>query len=117
MHFDFVLGMKWTLPANVENLVYLKNSVPPDSTWSVAGIGLAQLYTNVQVILMGGHDRVGLEDNLYFRKGQLATNEQLVERIAKLSRELGREIANTDEARGVLHLNKSSRGVPPAGFA
>ena len=65
---------------------------------------------NVHAILMGGHVRVGLEDNIYFRKGQLATNEQLVERIARLSRELGRDVANPDEARDILHLNKASRG-------
>ena len=110
MHFDFVLGMKGALPATVENLVHLKNSVPPDSTWSVAGIGRAQLNMNVHAILMGGHVRVGLEDNIYFRKGQLATNEQLVERIARLSREFGRDVANPDEARDILHLNKASKG-------
>ncbi len=110
MHFDFVLGMKGALPATVENLVHLKNSVPPDSTWSVAGIGRAQLNMNVHAILMGGHVRVGLEDNIYFRKGQLATNEQLVARIARLSREFGRDVANPDEARDILHLNKASRG-------
>lgn len=104
MHFDFVLGMKGALPATVENLVHLKNSVPPDSTWSVAAIGRAQLGMNVHAILMGGHVRVGLEDNIYYRTGQLATNEQLVERIVRLSREFGRDIASPDEARSILGL-------------
>jgi 3-keto-5-aminohexanoate cleavage enzyme len=106
LHFDFVLGMTGALPASVENLVHLKNSVPPDSTWSVAAIGRAQLPMNALAILMGGHVRVGLEDNIYYRKGQLATNEQLVERIVRLSREFGREIATPDEAREILRLCK-----------
>jgi len=104
LHFDFVLGMMGALPATIENLVHLKNSVPPDSTWSVAAIGRAQLGMNVHAILMGGHVRVGLEDNIYYRTGQLATNEQLVERIVRLSREFGRDIASPDEARSILGL-------------
>jgi len=104
LHFDFVLGMMGAIPGTIENLVCLKNSVPPDSTWSVAAIGRTQLGMNVHAILMGGHVRVGLEDNIYYRKGQLATNEQLVERVVRLSRELGRDIASPDEARGILGL-------------
>lgn len=108
LHFDFVLGMKGALPATVDHLVHLKNSIPPDSTWSVAAIGRAQLPMGVHAILMGGHVRVGLEDNLYYRKGQLATNEELVARMVRLGREFGREIATPDEARDILHLNRGS---------
>ena len=104
LHFDFVLGLRGALPATVENLVHLKNSIPPDSTWTVAAIGRAQLSMNVYAVLMGGHVRVGLEDNIYYTKGRLASNEQLVERIVRLSRELGREIAEPDEARSILGL-------------
>jgi 3-keto-5-aminohexanoate cleavage enzyme len=53
---------------------------------------------------MGGHVRVGLEDNIYYKKGELATNEKLVERIVRLSKELGREVATPDEARKILAL-------------
>jgi 3-keto-5-aminohexanoate cleavage enzyme len=59
---------------------------------------------NTHAILMGGHPRVGLEDCIYYRRGELATNERLVKRIVNLSRELGREIASPDEAREILKL-------------
>lgn len=55
-------------------------------------------------LVMGGHVRVGLEDNLYYRKGELASNEQLVERVVRLADELGRPVATPDEARAILHL-------------
>ena len=106
LHFDFVLGLKGALPATIENLVYLKNVIPAGSTWSVAAIGRGQLPMNIHAILMGGHVRVGLEDNIYFSKGKLTSNEQLVERVVRLSRELGREVATSDEARTILGLKK-----------
>jgi 3-keto-5-aminohexanoate cleavage enzyme len=109
LHFDFVLGLKGAIPATIENLVHMKNSIPPDSTWSACAIAAAQLPVNVHTILMGGHVRVGLEDNIYYRKGELATNEQLVERVVRLSRELGREIATPQEARQILKLAESGR--------
>lgn len=59
---------------------------------------------NLHPVMMGEHVRVGLEDNIYYKKGQLATNEALVERIVRLSGELGREVATPDEAREILHL-------------
>jgi 3-keto-5-aminohexanoate cleavage enzyme len=59
---------------------------------------------NLHAVLMGGHVRVGLEDNIYYKKGELATNERLVERIVRLSKELGREVAAPDEARKILGL-------------
>lgn len=104
LHFDFVLGLKGALPATIENLVHLKNSIPQDATWSVAGIGAAQLPMATHAILMGGHVRVGLEDNIYYQKGDLASNERLVERIAELSEILGRQVAKPDEARVLLNL-------------
>jgi 3-keto-5-aminohexanoate cleavage enzyme len=81
LHFDFVMGLKGAIPATVENLVHLKNSIPPDSTWTATGIGAAQLVMDTHAILMGGHTRVGLEDCIYYRRGELATNERMVERI------------------------------------
>lgn len=109
LHFDFVMGLKGAIPATIENLVHLKNSVPADATWSVGAIGPHQLIMNAYAILMGGHARVGLEDNIYYRKGVLATNEQLVERVVRLARELGREVARPEEAREILGLRKISR--------
>ncbi len=104
LHFDFVMGLKGAIPATIENLVHMARSIPADSTWSVAGIGAAQLPMNTHAILMGGHSRVGLEDCIYYRRGELATNERLVKRIVNLSQELGREIASPDEARKILKL-------------
>lgn len=69
LHFDFVLGLKGALPATIDNLVHLKNFIPGGSTWTVAGIGPAQLPMAAHAILMGGHVRVGLEDNIYYRRG------------------------------------------------
>ena len=104
LHFDFVLGLRGALPATIANLVHLKNTIPPDATWTVAGIGPTQLPMNTHAILMGGHVRVGLEDNIYFSKGVLATNERLVARMVDLARIFGREVANPDEARKIMHL-------------
>lgn len=72
LHFDMFIGHKGAIPATAENLVHMKNTMPPGSTWSAAGIGPAQLPINTMAILMGGHSRVGLEDNIYYRKGELA---------------------------------------------
>ena len=104
VHFDFVMGLKGAIPATIENLLHLKNTIPDDATWSVTGMGPSQLVMNTHAILMGGHVRVGLEDNIYYRRGELATNEQLVERVVRLSKEFGREIAQPNEARKILHL-------------
>ena len=104
LHFDFVMGLKGAIPATAENLIHLKNNIPSGSTWSAAGIGPSQLPMNALAILMGGHSRVGLEDNIYYRKGELATNEQLVERMVLIGRELGRETAGPEEARRILSL-------------
>jgi len=104
LHFDFVMGLKGAIPATIENLVHLKNSIPVGATWTVAAMGPHQLVMNTHAILMGGHPRVGLEDNIYYRRGELATNEQLVKRMVRLAEELGREVATPDEAREILHL-------------
>ncbi len=112
LHFDFVLGLKGAIPATIENLVHLKNTIPPGSTWTAAGIGAAQLPMNVHALLMGGHVRVGLEDNIHFRKGELAPNERFVERMVRLAAEFGRGVATPDEARRILSLKTPT--PPPA---
>ncbi len=105
LHFDFVMGVKGAMPATIENLVHVKNTIPRDATWTVAGIGSAQLTLAVHAILMGGHVRVGLEDNIYYRRGELATNARLVGRMVRLAGELGREVASPEESRQILHLD------------
>jgi len=104
LHFNFVLGLKGALGATPKNLVYLSEQIPVGATWSVAGVGRAQLAMAGHAILMGGHVRVGLEDNIYYSKGVLATNARLVERIVRLAGEFGREVATPEEARGILGL-------------
>jgi 3-keto-5-aminohexanoate cleavage enzyme len=104
LHFDFVLGSRGSLPASAKNLLFESESVPPGSTWTVAGIGRWQLPMAVLAIAMGGHVRVGLEDNLYYRKGELASNEQLVARVARIAAEAGRPVATPGEARQILGL-------------
>ncbi len=104
LHFDFVLGNRGSLPATPKNLVFLSESTPPGSTWTAAGIGRWQLPTAALAIAMGGHVRVGLEDNIYYRKGELATNEKLVARVARIAAELDRPVATPDEAREILGL-------------
>lgn len=104
LHFDFVMGVRGAQPATPRQLLFLSESIPPDATWTVAGIGRWQLPMAVMAISMGGHVRVGLEDNLYYRKGQLATNQALVARVADIARRAERPVATPDEARRILHL-------------
>jgi 3-keto-5-aminohexanoate cleavage enzyme len=103
-HVDFVLGVPGGLDASVDHLVALVRELPAGCTWSVAGIGRAQLTLATVAVAMGGHVRVGLEDNIYYSRGRLAKNEELVARVARIAAELGRPVATPDEARVLLHL-------------
>ncbi len=107
-HVDFVLGVPGGLDASVQNLCDLVDALPPGCTWSVAGIGRMQLPMAMAAIAMGGHVRVGLEDNIYYAKGRLATNEELVARVVRIARELGRPVACPDEARAILGLARKT---------
>lgn len=104
LHYQFVLGAAGGITATVENLVYLKSLIPEDSTWSAFGIGRGHIPILLTTIAMGGHVRVGLEDNIYYEKGVLATNEELVARAARIVREAGNEVATPEEARKILGL-------------
>lgn len=105
LHFDFVLGIPGGMAGTPEALLYLKSQLPPQSTWTVAGIGAAQLPLAAMAIVLGGHVRAGFEDNVFYRKGELASsNAQLVARIARISRELERPLATPDEARALLGM-------------
>lgn len=103
MHFDFVLGVQMT--ASIRDLVFMVGSIPPGSTWTAAGIGRWEFEIAAATIIMGGHVRVGFEDNLYIEKGVLAKNNgELVEKVVALAKILGREIATPDEARKILSI-------------
>jgi 3-keto-5-aminohexanoate cleavage enzyme len=108
--FQFVLGVPGGMSGETRNLVHLIGTLHEGlggqaSHWGVAGIGRYQLPLAVQAIAMGGHVRVGFEDNIYYRKGEIAqSNAQLVERVARLAGELGREVVTPKKARELLFL-------------
>ena len=103
--FQFVLGVRGGAPATVKQLTHLVDMLPPGAHWSVCAIGRAQLPMGVAAMAMGGHARTGLEDNLYYRKGELATsNAQLVARLARIAAELNRPLATPDQVRRLLDL-------------
>lgn len=107
LHVDFVLGLAGGMAGTPQALLYLTQQLPAGSTWSVAGLGAAQLPLGTLAILLGGHVRVGFEDNIYYRKGKLASsNAQLVARMARISLELGRPVATPSEARALLGLKQ-----------
>ncbi len=111
LHFDFVLGAPGSMPGSVKNLLFLSESIPPGSTWSVAGIGKMAIPLATSAIVMGGHVRVGLEDNLFMPDGSPATNPKLVEKIVRIARETGRDIASPDEARKILSLDPARKDL------
>jgi 3-keto-5-aminohexanoate cleavage enzyme len=105
LHFQFVLGVPGGMSGELRNLMHLLSMLPDGAHWGVAGIGRFQLPLGVHALLLGGQVRVGFEDNIYYRKGELArSNAQLVERIVRLSGELGREVATPGVARKLLGL-------------
>lgn len=106
-HFQFVLGTPWGAPATPKSLLHLYEHIPENSTWSVIGIGKGHLPVSMMALVMGGHIRVGMEDNIYYHRGVLArTNAQFVERIVRIAKEYGREIAAPNEARKILGLGE-----------
>jgi 3-keto-5-aminohexanoate cleavage enzyme len=103
--FSFVLGQVGALPATPRNLLFLSESIPPGSHWGVAGHGGHDVRMSVLAMAMGGHARAGFEDNPYYRPGEDATsNAQLIERLVRIARELGREPASPQEVRALLGL-------------
>lgn len=103
-YYNLILGVHGALPYDPRYLRTMVDALPEGAVWNSLGVGAAQLKVAVHAILWGGHVRVGLEDNIYYTKGVLASNVQLVERIVRIAKELGREIATPDEARQILGL-------------
>jgi len=103
LHFQFVLGAAGGMPATVENLVYLKNLIPEGSTWSALGIGKGAMPILYATLALGGHVRVGMEDNILYQKGRLAeSNVEFIARAKRLVEEFGKEAATPGEARQIL---------------
>jgi len=104
--FQICLGIAWSQPATPEAMSYMRSLLPADCTWFAFGISLYQFPMVAQAVLLGGHPRVGLEDNLYLEKGKLApSNAALVEKAAKIVEVLGDQVATPADARQILGLN------------
>lgn len=105
-HVNFMLGVPGGMGGDLLNLLFLVDRLPAGQAWSVGGVGRFQLPLAAHAVALGGHARVGFEDNIYYRKGELAeSNAQLVKRTVRLARELDRPIAAVEEARKILKLS------------
>jgi uncharacterized protein (DUF849 family) len=102
--FQLCLGIPWGAPYSSETMAYQKSLLPPDAIWAAFGIGRNEFPAVAQAVLLGGHVRVGLEDNLWLEKGVYASNGTLVEKATKIIRLLGAEVATPNEARAILSL-------------
>jgi len=108
--FSLIMGVLGGIPASTENLANQVRNLPEDSHWQVIGISLAQWQLAGAAITLGGNVRVGLEDNFYLEEGVMAkSNGDLVEKAARLCRELGRDVASISEARELLALDPTPR--------
>ena len=105
--FQICLGVPWGAPATPETMLAMRNNLPTGAVWAGFGIGAAQFPMVAQAVLLGGHVRVGLEDNLYLRRGVLApSNAALVERAAAIIDQLDEQPASVHEARSILTLSE-----------
>jgi uncharacterized protein (DUF849 family) len=104
--FQLCMGIPFCAPATPEAMLTLRNQLPEDAVWAGFGIGRNQFPFAAQALLMGGHMRVGLEDNLYLKKGVPADNVMLVEKAVQLADTLGAVPATPDQAREILGLNQ-----------
>jgi uncharacterized protein (DUF849 family) len=105
--FQMVLGVPWGAPATTEVMAAMKSLLPHGSQWASFGVGRSEFPMVAQAVLLGGHARVGLEDNLYLSKGVLAPdNSSLVRKAAEIVDRLGTRLATPDEARAILGLDQ-----------
>jgi len=102
--FQLCLGIPWGAPVNTQTMAYMVGEMPDNAVWAGFGIGRMQMPMVAQATLLGGHVRIGLEDNLYLDKGVYASNASLTERAVQIIRLLGTDIATPDEARTILGL-------------
>lgn len=107
--YSFVMGLNFTVPADTASMIYLRNLLPPSAQWQGFGIGREQFPMAMQSALLGGHVRVGMEDNVFIAKGEFAaSNAQLVGKARRMVTDLGAGIATPDEARRILGLRARS---------
>lgn len=111
---NFVLGVnafQGAMPYTPRILQQMVDIMPKDAIFNVSAIGQFQLNAGVQSLLLGGHVRVGLEDNLYYSRGRLSTNIEQVERIVRIIRDLGLEPATPAEAREIIGLPRQKQAA------
>jgi uncharacterized protein (DUF849 family) len=105
--FQLCLGIPWGIDATIENLVYMRNNLPEDALWYAFGIGSNHFTMAAVSMIMGGHVRVGFEDNIYIGKDTLAaSNAQMVSKVLEIAKLMDREVASAKEARQILKLTK-----------
>ncbi len=127
LYVNILLGSLGASELSAASLAAFQAALPDGATWALAGIGRYQLAANTLALSLGGHVRVGMEDNPYYRYGATrsdASNPRLVERVVRIARELGREPATPDQARAIIGLRPVDRtptgllaSAPPAGVA
>ena len=106
--FQLCMGIPYGAPADPQTLAAMVNQLPEGAVWASFALGPMQMPWVAQSILLGGHVRVGLEDNLYLRKGVKATNAQLVEQARTIVEAMGARVATPDDAREILKLKARS---------
>ncbi len=103
--FQLCLGIPWGIEATTENMVYMRNNLPPGALWYAFGIGAQHFSMAATSMINGGHARVGFEDNLYLRKGALAkSNAEMVKKTVEIANLMDREVATPKEARQILKI-------------
>jgi uncharacterized protein (DUF849 family) len=107
--FQLCLGIPWGAPYDTETMAYQKNQLPEGAVWAAFGIGRNEFPAVAQAVLLGGHVRVGLEDNLWLERGVHASNGTLVEKAVKIIQLLGTNVATPDEGREILKLKPRSK--------
>jgi 3-keto-5-aminohexanoate cleavage enzyme len=107
VHYSLVLGIKGGIPASPQTISYMVDAIPDGSSWQVITISKQQIPSTVMAMCQGANIRTGMEDNIYYTKGELVkSNAQLVERMARIARELGREIASVDDAIAKMGITR-----------
>ncbi len=115
--YQLCLGIPWGAEADTETMLAMRNKLPATANWAAFGIGRQQMPMVAQAVLLGGHARVGLEDNLFLEKGVLATNGQLVEKAATIIENLGARVMTPAETRAHLALRDPALRAPAGGDA
>ena len=105
LHFDLVLGVPGGMAGTPQAVIYMASLLPEGATWSATGIGRAHLPVALTALVAGGHVRTGFEDTIYYERGRLAeSNSELIARVARIAREMGREPATPDQARQIIGI-------------